>query len=95
MYARVTRFTDCDPEAMARVVAEVDKTDAPPPGVPSSGLEVVVDEDSRTVIFIGYFETEDDLRTGDEALESFDPPGGAPGTRASVEKGEIKIQKRM
>ena len=95
MYMRITRFTDCDPEAMERVVSEVDSRDAPPEGVPSSGLEVVVDKSSNTMVFIGYFETEEDLRQGDEALRKMDPPGGTPGARSTVDMGEVRVQKRM
>lgn len=95
MYARVTRFTDCDAEAIARVVAGVEEAEGPPEGVPSTGLKLLVDEGAGTVVFIGFFETEEDLRTGDAALRAMDPPGGVPGTRASVDMGEIRVERSV
>jgi hypothetical protein len=92
-YARITRFTGATPEQIATVVSEVNAAEGPPPGVPSSGLKLIVNEEEGTIIFIGFFETEEDLRTGDAALREMDPPGGVPGTRASVDMGEIRIDR--
>jgi hypothetical protein len=93
MYARVTRFTGGSAEQIAKTVSEVDATEGPPPGVNSKSLKVLVDEAQGTVIFVGFFETEEDLKAADSALREFDPPGGVPGTRASVDLCEVKVEK--
>jgi hypothetical protein len=93
MYVRITKFTDCDPERVRETVSRVEELDGPPEGVPSSGVKVVVSEDERTLIFIGFFETAEDLRTGDQVLRDMDPPGGVPGTNAGVDMGEIRVEK--
>ena len=94
MYARITRFTDCDADAIARVVEEIEERDGPPEGVPSTGLKLLVDEGAGTLIFLGLFETEEDLKAGDAVLQEMDPPGGALGTRSSVDLCEIKVEKQ-
>ena len=94
-YARITKFTGATPEQIERVVSEVDAAEGPPPGVPSTGLKLIVNEEEGTVIFVGFFETEEDLRAGDAALREMDPPGGAPGTRASVDMGEIRVEREV
>jgi hypothetical protein len=63
--------------------------------VPSTGLKFLVNEDERTVIFVGFFESEEDLKTGDAALRGFDPPGGVPGTLESIDLCEVKVEKSM
>ena len=93
MYARVTRFTDCDPEAVERSVARLNETEEPPPGVDTTEFKVVVDEEGGTMVFIGLFEDEEKLRAADAALREFDPPGGVPGTRSSVDLGEVKVER--
>jgi hypothetical protein len=92
-YARITRFTGATPEQIATVVSGVEEAGGPPPGVKSTGLKLVVNEDEGTVIFIGFFDSEDDLMASDAALREMDPPGGVPGTRASVDMGEIRVER--
>jgi hypothetical protein len=93
MYARVTKFTGATREQIAAVTAGVDEAEGPPPGVPSSGLKLLVNEDEGTVIFVGFFETEEDLKTGDAALRDFTPPGGVPGMLESIDLCEVKVEK--
>lgn len=91
MYARVVRFTDVDPERIAAIAARVEEDDGPPPGVPSTGMKLLVNEADATAIFIGFFETEEDLRAGSEVLEAMDS-GETPGTRASVDLCEVRVE---
>jgi hypothetical protein len=85
MYARVVRFTDIDP---ARVEDRAEE--GPPPEVPAKSLRVVVDESQSTAAVILFFETEEDMRKADEALNAMDV-SDTPGTRASVDQGEVKM----
>lgn len=93
MYARVVRFTDVTPERIDEIVKRVEESDGPPPGVPSVGLTLVADEAQGTAVFIGLFETEEKMREGAAVLEQMDA-SETPGTRASVDSGEVKIERR-
>ena len=92
MYARVVRFTDVSPERIAEINKRVEEEGGPPPDVPAKGLRVIVDEDQSTAVVILHFETEEDMRKGDEVLSAMDP-GETPGTRASVDQGEVKVDR--
>lgn len=93
MYARVVRFTDVTPERIDEIVKRVEESDGPPEGVPSVGLQLIVDESQGTAVFIGLFETAEKMREGAATLEAMDP-AETPGTRASVDTGEIRIERR-
>jgi hypothetical protein len=94
MHARVVRFTDVTPEKIAEVVSRVEASDGPPPGVDSTGLELFVDEAEGTAIFVGYFETEQKMRDANAIFEQMDP-SETPGTRASVDQCEVKVQRSV
>jgi len=91
MHARVVRFTDVDPERIAAIAAQVEETGGPPPGVPSTGMKLLVNDADATAIFIGFFETEEDLRAGSAVLEGMDE-SETPGTRASVDLCEVRVE---
>ena len=92
MYARAVRFTDVTPERIDEITKRVEESDGPPEGVPASGMKLLYDESQSTAIFIGFFDSEDDLRQGNEALEQMDA-SDTPGTRASVDLCEVKIER--
>jgi hypothetical protein len=91
MHARVVRFTDVTPERISEIAAEVEKSDGPPPGVDSTGFQLLVDQGQGTAIFVGYFETEQKMREASEVFEQMDP-SETPGTRASVDLCEVKAE---
>lgn len=91
MYARVVRFTDVSPEQIARIAAQVEEGDGPPPGVPAKGMKMLIDEDQSTAVAILFFETEEDMRKGGEVLDQMDS-SETPGTRVSVDLCEVKIE---
>ena len=94
MHARVVRFTDVSPERIAEINKRVEENDGPPEGVDSTGMELFVDESEGTAIFVGYFENEEKMRAAAEVFEAMDP-SETPGTRASVDMCEIKLQRSM
>jgi hypothetical protein len=94
MYARVVRFTGVTPERVDEIVKRVEESDGPPPGVPSVGMQFLVDESQGTAVFVGLFEDEDKMREGAAALEQMDA-SDTPGSRASVDMCELKIERRM
>ena len=85
MYARVVRFTDIDPQ---RIEQRAESGEGPPPGVDAKSVQVVVDKDQSSAVVLIFFETEEAMRSADEALNAMDS-GDTPGTRASVDQGEV------
>jgi hypothetical protein len=92
MYARVVRFTDVTPERIAELVARVEESDGPPPGVESSAMKLLYDADQRTAIFAGFFDTEQQMRDADAVFQQMDA-SETPGTRASIDQCEVKIER--
>jgi hypothetical protein len=93
MFVRVVRFTDVTAERVASLAATIDET-GPPPGVPIKKLEAVFDEAQGTAVVLQYFDSEEDLRTGAETFAAMDP-SETPGTRASVDAGELRITREV
>jgi hypothetical protein len=94
MYARVVRFTEVAPERIAEVVGQVEESDGPPPGVDSSGFKLFVDEAQGTAVFVGFFETEEKMRDASAVFDRMDS-SETPGTRASVDLCEVKVERDM
>ncbi len=91
MYARVVRFTDVDPERIAAIQERIRENEGPPEGVISTGFQLLVDESQGTAVFIGHFDSEENMRKSAEVLERMDPEQ-TPGTRASVDTCEVKME---
>jgi hypothetical protein len=91
-YARVVRFTDVTAERISEIVAEVGESEGPPPGVDSTGFELLVDEAQGTALFVGYFESEQKMHDASAVFEQMDA-SETPGTRASVDLCEVKAQR--
>ena len=89
MYARVVRFTDVDSDHLAERVAQVEASEGPPVDIPAKGIQILHDPDQRTAVVIQLFETADDMAAAEAALDAMDP-GDTPGTRASIDRCEIK-----
>ena len=94
MYARVVRFTDVSPERIQQIVSRVEEAGGPPPGVDSTGMQLLVDEEQGTAVFIGLFETEEKMREAAAVFEQMDA-GDTPGTRASIDQCEVKLERRL
>jgi hypothetical protein len=94
MHARVVRFTDVSPERIAQLVSRIEETDGPPPGVESTGMKLLYDESQGTAVFVGFFEDEQKLRDADAVFEQMDA-GDTPGSRASIDMCEVKIEREM
>ncbi len=92
MYARVVRFTGVTPETIASVVARVEESDGPPPGVDSTGMQLLVDAAQGSAIFVGFFESEQKMQEASVVFEQMDV-SETPGTRASVDLCEVKLER--
>ena len=93
MHVRVVRFTDVTPERVQQLVARIDEAGGPPPGVPTTGIQLLFDEAQRTAVVLQLFDTAEDMRKGAEAFSAMDP-SETPGTRVSVDTCELKLDRR-
>ena len=55
----------------------------------AKGIKVMVDESQGTAVVALFFDSEDDMKQADAALDAMDS-GETPGTRASVDRCEVK-----
>lgn len=94
MHARAVRFTDVTPERIDQIAARVGESDGPPPGVDSTGFQLLVDRAQGTAIFVGFFETEEKMREASAVFEQMDS-SETPGTRASVDLCEVLAEGTM
>jgi hypothetical protein len=93
MYVRVVRFTDVTAARVQELVARVEEAGGPPPGVPTSGLQLLFDEAQGTAVVVQLFDTVEDMRQGDQAFGAMDA-SETPGTRASVDMCELRLDRR-
>ena len=93
MFVRVVRFSDVTAERVESLVARIDET-GPPPGVSIKKLELVFDEGQGTAVVLQYFESEESLRGGADTFAAMDP-SETPGTRVSVDAGELKVDRNV
>ena len=92
MYARAVRFTGVTQETVDRVRQRVEESEGPPPGVKATAMKMLFDADQGTSLFVAFFENEQDMRDADRVFEEMDP-GDTPGTRASVDRCEVVIER--
>jgi hypothetical protein len=91
MYARVVRFTDVDPDHLAGRLGDIDASEGPPVDIPAKSLQILHDPEQRTAVVIQVFETADDMAAAEGPLDSMDA-SETPGTRASVDRCEVKAE---
>jgi hypothetical protein len=91
MYVRVVRFTDVSAERLEGLLARIKESDGPPPGVPSTGLTILFDEAQGSAVVLQYFATAEDMDAGAKVMAAMDA-SETPGTRASVDACELKIE---
>jgi hypothetical protein len=94
MHVRVVRFTDVDPDRLEQLVSEIDESSGPPEGIKATGLQILVDRDQRTSVVLQFFENEQDMRDSEAAFDAMDP-SETPGSRASVDRTELKADLKM
>ena len=93
MFVRVVRFTDVTAERVESLVAGIEEA-GPPPGVPIKKLQLLFDEAQGTAVVMQFFDSEEDLRTGAETFAAMDP-SETPGSRVSVDTGELKVERDL
>lgn len=91
-YVRVVRFTGVDADRLDAVIAQINESDGPPPGVPATALTMLHDEANATAVVLQHFATEEDMNTAARAFDAMDA-SETPGTRASVDMCELKLDR--
>lgn len=94
MHVRVVRFSDVTADKVDALLARIEESDGPPPGVPAVGLQMLFDADQSTAVVLQLFETAEDMRVGDEAFGAMDS-AETPGTRESVDMCELKLDLKV
>ncbi len=88
--ARVVTFDGVNSERMAEMQREMQGNERPE-SVPAKEIVVLHDPEAEKSVVILFFETDDDYRRGDEALNAM-PAGDTPGKRSSVTKYEVAFR---
>ncbi len=91
MFIRVVRFTGVTPERMDALDARIEAAGGPPEGVNSSGISVLFDAAQGTAVVLQRFDTAADMEAGARVFAAMDA-GETPGTRASVDACEVKLE---
>ena len=86
-FARVVSFDGVSKQRMDEVKQEMQEGGRPD-DVPATEIVVLHDPEAESSLVVMFFETEDDYRKGDEALNAM-PAGDTPGQRTSVKKYEV------
>lgn len=94
MYVRVVRFTDVSAERIEGLLARIEESGGPPPGVRTTGLKMLFDQAQGTAVVLQYFETAEDMELGAQAFSAMDA-SETPGTRASVDMCELKLERTV
>jgi hypothetical protein len=94
VYVRVVRFTDVTAERVEQLVGRIEESGGPPPGVPTTSLQMLFDENQGIAVVLQFFDTAEDMRAGDQAFGAMDA-SETPGTRTSVDMCEVKVERRL
>ena len=96
VYARVATWEGGDADQVRASIAGIKEESAsgPPEGFPAVGLLILHSGDGSKVLGITLFDTESDMKQGDETLNSMSPPGqDGMGKRTSVEMFEVGVKR--
>ncbi len=88
--ARVVTFEGVDKARMDQMRQEMQGQERPE-GVPAKEIVVLHDAEAEKSVVILFFDSEDDYRQGDEALNAM-PTGDTPGRRTSVTKYDVPVR---
>ncbi|MBA3401547.1 MAG: hypothetical protein H0U05_06105 [Actinobacteria bacterium] len=97
MYVRIARFEGgdlTDPTAAVERVRNMMQGDRPPGLEKAKRLLMLVDRENGRGLGLTFFETEQDMREGDRALDQM-TPGDEAGKRTAVEMYEIGLDQEF
>ncbi len=85
--ARVVSFDGVTKERIEEIRGQIADGE-PPEGLPAKEIVVLHDREGEKSLVIVFFDSEDDYRRGDEALDAM-PAGDTPGQRTAVTKYDV------
>ncbi len=85
---------EVDDAALDAIIAQINSTDAPPEGVPSTRITMLADRTGGKVAISVRFASEQDMAKGSAVLDAMDPPENTSMRRTSVDKFEVVIDKQ-
>jgi hypothetical protein len=88
--ARVVSFDGVGSDRIEQMKSEMKEGDRPDE-IPAKEIVVLHDPEGEKSLVILFFETEDDYKRGDEALNAM-PAGDTPGQRTSVTRYDVAIR---
>jgi hypothetical protein len=94
MHARVATFELADQSKIDDQIESMrrDSSAGPPEGIPAKEFLLMVDKPGGKIVAVTLFETEADLKKGDETLNAMSPgDDAAMGRRTSVEMFEVPL----
>ena len=89
-FARVVSFDGVTTQRIEELRREIGEQGRPDE-IPATEIMILHDPEAEKSLAIVFFETEDDYRKGDAALEAM-PTGDTPGSRTSVTKYDVAIR---
>lgn len=99
MFVRIARFEGGDPanvdEAISRVRSMMEEGDTPPGLEDAKRSMMLVDRKTGNGLGLTFFDDEDAMRRGDEALNQMTPPADMTGRRTSVELYEVAVDREL
>jgi len=88
--ARVVSFDGVNKDRIEQLKREMSEGEQPAE-IPASEVMILHDSEAEQSLAILMFDSEDDYRRGDEALNAMSA-GDTPGTRTSVKKYDVAIR---
>jgi hypothetical protein len=89
--ARVVTFDGVSSDRMAEMQKEMEGNSERPENVPAKEIVVLHDPENDKSLVILFFDSDEDYRTGDEALSAM-PATDTPGQRTSVTKYQVAFR---
>lgn len=89
--ARVVTFEGVGKDRIDQLRQEMEQSGERPEGLPASEIIVLHDAEAEKSLVVVFFDSEEDYRKGDEALNAM-PAGDTPGRRTSVTKYDVAIR---
>lgn len=89
--ARVVSFDGVSSDRMEEMRREMEGGGDRPDDVPATEIVILHDPEAEKSLAIVFFETEEDYRRGDEALNAM-PASDTPGKRTSVTKYDVAFR---
>jgi hypothetical protein len=96
MHARVATFELGDAPSVDEMInamrRDMESGDTPPGLEDAKGVTVLIDRDKGKMLGVVFFDSEEALKRGDEALNKMSPPDEGGSRRSAVDFYEVPIQ---